>query len=62
MRIADARLTFFMLVVSDPSDTRQIAEPIKTFLSASYIVLALWTGYGLILMGSVFTKERTLTS
>jgi hypothetical protein len=52
-----ASLVFFTLVANDPSDSRQIAEPLKTSLSATYIVLAVLMGYGLILMGSLLTKE-----
>jgi hypothetical protein len=39
-----------MLAVLNPSVDRQSQELNKVYFSASYIVLALWMGYGLIIL------------
>jgi len=43
-------LAFLMLAVLNPSVDRQSQELNKVYFSASYIVLALWMGYGLIIL------------
>ena len=45
-------LAFLMLAVLNPSPDRQTWELSKTYFSASYVVLALWTGYGLVILGA----------
>lgn len=45
-------LAFLMLAVLNLSPDRQTLELIKTYFSASYIVLALWLGYGLMVLGA----------
>ena len=44
-------LAFLMLAVLNPSADRQTWELIKTYFSASYVILALWMGYGLVILG-----------
>jgi hypothetical protein len=44
-------LAFLMLAVLNPTVDRLSLEIIKVFFSASYVVLALWLGYGLTLLG-----------
>ena len=45
-------LAFLMLAVLNPSVDRQSQELDKVYFSASYIMLALWMGYGLIIWGA----------
>jgi fatty acid desaturase len=45
-------LAFLMLAVLNPSVDRQSQELDKVYFSASYILLALWLGYGLIILGA----------
>jgi hypothetical protein len=52
-------LTFLMLAVLNPSVDRMSLELNKVFFSASYVVLALWLGYGLALLGLQRAKSST---
>jgi hypothetical protein len=45
-------LAFLMLAVMNPSTDRQTCELSKTYFSASYVILALWMGYGLVILGA----------
>ena len=45
-------LAFLMLAVMNPSVDRQSQELNKVYFSASYIMLALWMGNGLIILGA----------
>ena len=45
-------LAFLMLAVLNPGVNRQSQELNKVYFSASYIMLALWMGYGLIIFGA----------
>ena len=45
-------LAFLMLAMLNPSVDRQSQELDKVYFSASYIMLALWMGYGLIIWGA----------
>jgi hypothetical protein len=49
-------LAFLMLAVLNPSVDRSSLELNKVFFSASYVVLALWLGYGLTILGVRFMK------
>ncbi len=49
-------LAFLMLAVLNPSMDRSSLDMSKVFFSASYVVLALWLGYGLTLLGLRCTK------
>jgi len=40
-----------LLVVLNPADDRFSREICKVFFSASHVVLAVWAGYGLVLVG-----------
>ena len=51
-------LTFLMLAVLNPSLDRQSQELNKVYFSASYIMLALWMGYGLIILGAWMARPR----
>ena len=53
---AYAGLAFLMLAVLNPSTDRQTWELNKTYFSASYVVLALWVGYGLVILGARLTR------
>jgi hypothetical protein len=53
---AYAGLAFLMLAVLNPSTDRQTWELSKTYFSASYVVLTLWMGYGLIIPGAWLTR------
>jgi len=52
-------LVFLTLAVLNPSVDRSSLDIIKVFFSASYIVLALWLGYGLTLLGVRFMNPRS---
>jgi hypothetical protein len=52
-------LSFLMLVLLNPSSDRQSVELGAMFFTASHLVLAVWAGYGLILLGSVLTKSKS---
>jgi hypothetical protein len=49
-------LAFLMLAVLNPSRDRQTWELSQTYFSASYVVLALWMGYGLVMLGAWLTR------
>jgi len=49
-------LAFLILAVLNPALDRTSLEHIKVFFSASYVVLALWLGLGLVLLGTRFVK------
>ena len=49
-------LAFLMLTVLNPGRDRQTWELSKTYFSASYVVLALWMGYGLVILGAWLTR------
>ena len=49
-------LAFLMLAVLNPTIDRNSLELIKVFFSASYVVLALWLGYGLTVLGVRFMR------
>ena len=51
-------LAFLMLAVLNPSVDRQSQELDKVYFSASYIMLALWMGYGLIILGAWMARPR----
>ena len=44
-------LVLLLLVVLNPADDRFSREICKVFFSASHVVLAVWAGYGLVLVG-----------
>ncbi len=49
-------LGFFLLVVLNPSGDRGSREICKVLFSGSHLVLAILTGYGLALVGTLFAK------
>jgi hypothetical protein len=53
---AYAGLAFLMVAVLNPSTDRQTWELSKTYFSASYVVLAVWMGYGLVVLGAWLTR------
>jgi hypothetical protein len=48
-----------MLVLLNPSPDRQ-SELGAVFFTASHLVLTVWAGYGLILLGSIFARDKTV--
>jgi hypothetical protein len=54
MAILYVFLTFLMLAVLDPTPERQTGDLVKMYFSISYVVLAVWMGFGLILLGRLF--------
>jgi hypothetical protein len=52
-------LAFLMLAVLNPSRDMQSQELVKVFLSASYVVLALWMGCGPIILGFLLTNPAS---
>ena len=51
-------LAFLMLEVLNPGVDRQSQELNKVYFSASYIMLALWMGYGLIILGAWMARPE----
>ena len=51
-------LAFLMLAILNPSVDRQTQELNKVYFSASYLVLALWMGYGLVILGAWLAQPR----
>jgi hypothetical protein len=51
-------LAFLMLEVLNPGVDRQSQELNKVYFSASYILLALWMGYGLIILGAWMARPE----
>jgi hypothetical protein len=49
-------LVVLLIVVLNPSNDRSSREACKVFFSASHLVLAVWTGYGLTLIGVLFAR------
>jgi hypothetical protein len=49
-------LAFLMLAVLNPYWDRQTWELSETYFSASYSILALWLGYGLVILGARLTR------
>jgi hypothetical protein len=49
-----ACLTFLTLAVVNPVGARETWKSIKVFFSLSYVVLALWFGYGLLILGKLW--------
>ena len=52
-------VAFLMLAILNPSIDRQTWELNETYFSASYVVLALWLGHGLVLLGVWLTRRRS---
>jgi hypothetical protein len=51
-------LSVFMMILLNPPPDRQPSQLIAPFLSPSYLVAAIWSGWGLMLLGTVVAKER----
>jgi len=47
-----------MVALLNPSPDRASADLVARFFSASHVVLAIWTGYGLALLGTMLTKPE----
>jgi hypothetical protein len=54
-------LAFLMLAVLNPASDMQSVELVKTFFSASYILLAFWLGCGLVILGRLLTRPADST-
>lgn len=55
-------LVFLLMVALNPSADRHSRETCKVFFSASHLLLAVWTGYGLALLGVLFARQAAPTS
>ena len=53
-------LSLLMVALLNPSPDRADLQLVERFFSASHLVLAVWTGYGLALLGTILTKPRPL--
>ena len=51
-------LSFLMLVLLNPSPDRQAVLLIGAYFTAAHLVLAVWAGYGLILLGTSFARKE----
>ena len=51
-------LSFLMLVLLNPSPDRQAVLLIGAYFTAAHLVLAVWAGYGLILLGTNFVRKE----
>jgi hypothetical protein len=52
-------LSLLMLVLLNPPPERQVVELIQPYFSASHVILAVWSGYGLVLLGIVLARKRS---
>jgi Protein of unknown function (DUF2723) len=52
-------LAFLMLALLNPSMETAIRELVKTYFTASHLILDIWTGYGLILLGSRLARAKS---
>jgi len=50
-------LAFFLPILLNPSHDRSSREFFMVCYSASHLVLAIWTGYGLVALGVLFTRR-----
>ena len=50
-------LAFFLPIVLNPSHDRSSREFFMVCYSVSHLVLAIWTGYGLVALGVVLTRR-----
>ena len=50
-------LALFLPMVLNPSHDRSSREFFVVFYSASHLVLAIWTGYGLVALGALFARD-----
>ena len=50
-------LAFFLPIVLNPSNDQSSREFFMVCYSASHLVLAIWTGYGLVALGVLFTRH-----
>jgi len=50
-------LAFLLLLVLNPTSDRESREICSMFFSASHLILAVWAGYGLMLVGSRFADK-----
>lgn len=51
-------LSVLMLVLLNPSPDRQSLRLVRAYFTAAHLVLAVWAGYGLIILGTRFARER----
>jgi hypothetical protein len=52
-------LSLLVLLLLNPPPDRQAQELIEHDFMASHLVLTLWAGYGLILLGTIITEKKT---
>ncbi len=50
-------LSLFILILANPPKDRDAVELIELYFSPSYLILAVWTGYGLVLAGTGLTRD-----
>jgi len=50
-------LSLFVLILANPPKDRAAVELIELYFSPSYLILAVWTGYGLVLAGTGLTRK-----
>ena len=55
-------LSLLLVAMLNPSLDRQARDIAKDFFTASYLVLAIWAGYGLILVGTLLTRSPKICS
>ena len=51
-------LSLLMVALLNPSPDRSSLGLVERFFSASHLVLAVWTGYGLALLGTILTRAE----
>jgi hypothetical protein len=51
--------TVLFLILLNPPPDRQASQLVANFFAPSYLILAVWAGYGLILSGTFLARERT---
>ncbi len=58
---AFASMTLLLVLVLNSELDRDSRETCKVVFSASHLFLAVWAGYGLMLLGSLYFQRRTVS-
>ena len=51
-------LTLLMIALLNPSPDRSNLVLVERFYGASHLILAIWVGYGLALLGTIMTRAK----
>jgi hypothetical protein len=51
--------SLFMTILLNPPPDRQAMESVEPYYTPSHLLLAIWTGFGLMLLGTVVGRTKT---